>query len=502
MLIPLIEKSDFQQSFTILSESVNKDGKKCTRFRAKIQHVGKPNRNRRIYPRKVMERELKKFQSKIEGKRSFGALDHPGSTSDKSMSRICVLWDKVEMHDDGAVFGEATIIETEAGRDLRAILQAGGIPGVSSRGTGSTAPVTLENVTFDEIQEDFDLETFDLVLDESVHDATVRDILESSKTKSPEEEKPMDPKEAIRKMTLEDFQSLDEDLRSKLLSLLGAKEVDAETFKKLTQENEDLKAKNTELEEAVAALDETSLDEAEMFQVSQGQGFLKVVMEAVEKFGLKAQVADLLSEDVTCPGCGESGKLESFVSEDTKSVVESTRSGWWKASNGSKIGVNGRPGKLKNKKANRSDLKPGSPSNLKQDVPPTGSSVHEGEQGNLSESVQSLLAEKKQRTALHALNEAFSVNKTPFDGEIAQDTFQKLMALEESEIPAKAKEIVESARAQAQRVIDAASNMPKPENFRSPIPQNLDESLQDKPGTTENPDSFESGLKAFAGIGK
>jgi hypothetical protein len=62
--------------------------------------------------------------------------------------------------EDGKVFGEAEILDTDPGRNLQALLKAGCKVGVSSRGYGSTKP---NDKGEDVVQEDYKLVTFDFV---------------------------------------------------------------------------------------------------------------------------------------------------------------------------------------------------------------------------------------------------------------------------------------------------------------------------------------------------
>ena len=123
--------------------------------------------NGRVYPRKVYEREIKKLQEVVDRRRMFGELDHPADGKTK-LQRVSHLITKLELNDDGIVFGEAEILDTPNGKTLKAILEAGAEAGVSSRGFGSTAQgKNGEQI----VGEDFILKTFDFVADPAMKSA-------------------------------------------------------------------------------------------------------------------------------------------------------------------------------------------------------------------------------------------------------------------------------------------------------------------------------------------
>lgn len=146
-----------------LTLSENADGAMLT-ARGEFGKADVPTENKRIYPRKIWEREIRKSaQAILEGK-NMGELDHPadGKTSLKRVSHIIT---KLEMTEDGQIIGEAKILDNPDGDRLKSILKAGGSVGVSSRGLGSTA---MNEDGYDVVQEDFQYITHDFVADPAV----------------------------------------------------------------------------------------------------------------------------------------------------------------------------------------------------------------------------------------------------------------------------------------------------------------------------------------------
>jgi hypothetical protein len=150
-----------------------------------------PTQNRRVYPRKVWEREIRRINEAIQAGKVLGELDHPadGKTSLKRVSHIMT---GLHMQDDGVIIGEAKILDNEYGRQLKSILEAGGAIGVSSRGMGSTA---MGEDGSEVVQEDYQYMTHDFVADPAVLTSYPTFQTEVKWVKGPvlsEEEKKMD----------------------------------------------------------------------------------------------------------------------------------------------------------------------------------------------------------------------------------------------------------------------------------------------------------------------
>jgi len=145
-----------------LTEST--EGGKHLVARGEFGRADVPTQNRRVYPRKVWEREIQRINEAIASGKVLGELDHPadGKTSLKRVSHIMT---GLHMQDDGVIIGEAKILDNEYGRQLKSILEAGGAIGVSSRGMGSTA---MGEDGSEVVQEDYQYMTHDFVADPAV----------------------------------------------------------------------------------------------------------------------------------------------------------------------------------------------------------------------------------------------------------------------------------------------------------------------------------------------
>lgn len=123
------------------------------------------NGNGRYYPRELWEREIDKFQRKINERstETCGELDHPDSQiinlKNASHSIRKVWWDGDKIMGQIEIFSDMGEKGTSSGRIAGALVKNGLNIGISSRGMGSLKQVG----EIMEVQDDFDLLTFDFV---------------------------------------------------------------------------------------------------------------------------------------------------------------------------------------------------------------------------------------------------------------------------------------------------------------------------------------------------
>lgn len=94
------------------------------------------NRNGRVYPRAVMERAIEDARQKISEGAFLGELDHPENGAYGSLDRTAVRFTDLFFEGDVVKF-RGVILETKAGRNLKALLQGGVKVGMSTRGAGT-----------------------------------------------------------------------------------------------------------------------------------------------------------------------------------------------------------------------------------------------------------------------------------------------------------------------------------------------------------------------------
>ena len=132
------------------------------------------NQNGRVYPKEVLEKEVKNFNNKyVKEGRALGELGHPiGPVI--NLDRVSHVIK--ELKEDGKNFvGKAKVMDTPNGKIVKNFISECVKLGVSSRGMGS---VKTNKEGVNEVQKDFVLSTVDIVADPSAPDAFVNGIME------------------------------------------------------------------------------------------------------------------------------------------------------------------------------------------------------------------------------------------------------------------------------------------------------------------------------------
>ena len=156
----------------IVEEKEN--GKKNYKIRGIFMQADVKNRNGRVYPLEVLQKEVAKYNKNfIRENRAFGELGHPEGPT-VNLERVSHM--VTELHPDGKNFiGEAKIIETPMGKIVKNLIDEGAKLGVSSRGMGSLEQKNGANY----VRDDFYLATAaDIVADPSAPNAFVEGIME------------------------------------------------------------------------------------------------------------------------------------------------------------------------------------------------------------------------------------------------------------------------------------------------------------------------------------
>ena len=167
------EFNDYSVSPIIVEE--NEKGQKEYFIEGIFMQSEIKNRNGRIYPKEVMEKEVKRYVKEfVEKDRAFGELGHPDSTI--NLDKVSHLITKLE-EDGNNYVGRAKILSTPNGQIVRNLIDDGAKLGVSSRGLGS-----LEQKGGSQyVKDDFQLATAgDIVADPSAPEAFVNGIMEGT----------------------------------------------------------------------------------------------------------------------------------------------------------------------------------------------------------------------------------------------------------------------------------------------------------------------------------
>lgn len=174
----------------------DRNGMTFTRIPGRFSICDCINGNNRRYPKKVWEKNLAEgsvLRQSIAKNAAFGLLEHPADGRISLQSPICILVTdaKLQTNQDEStkkpideVIGEIIVLETAEGQKLRALIDVGYNPLVSSRGFGSVVKMT-DGV--DEVQDDYVCEGWDVVLRPSFEKAELnppRESLQAPKTEA------------------------------------------------------------------------------------------------------------------------------------------------------------------------------------------------------------------------------------------------------------------------------------------------------------------------------
>ena len=126
-----------------------------------LQKAETLNQNGRVYPKIILEREIRNYQKFIKENRALGELDHPDSSVVELKNSSHIIR---EAHMEGnIVYGTVEILNTPSGKILQSLVESGVTLGISSRGVGSTK--TQGNMQI--VQDDFQLICWDFVSEPS-----------------------------------------------------------------------------------------------------------------------------------------------------------------------------------------------------------------------------------------------------------------------------------------------------------------------------------------------
>ena len=126
-----------------------------------LQKAETLNQNGRVYPKIILEREIRNYQKFIKENRALGELDHPDSSVVELKNSSHIV--KEAYMEGNIVYGTVEILNTPSGKILQSLVESGVTLGISSRGVGSTR--TEGNMQI--VQDDFQLICWDFVSEPS-----------------------------------------------------------------------------------------------------------------------------------------------------------------------------------------------------------------------------------------------------------------------------------------------------------------------------------------------
>lgn len=178
-----ISEAFVSDKFGFMEEVDQKTGIKYLILEGEFQRANAKNKNTRVYSYPLINRETNKLKEIIESRGGHPmGMDHPiPDGTEASMIRIqridmenaCGLTTLLEMHGD-IVYGKAKVLQGDfsTGDKLRAFVQAGFKPGVSSRGLGGDPVFTAEGYMM--VPDDYNMICYDFVTNPSTHNAILQ----------------------------------------------------------------------------------------------------------------------------------------------------------------------------------------------------------------------------------------------------------------------------------------------------------------------------------------
>ena len=143
----------------------------------KLQEADVQNGNGRVYPHRVLMREMKNYQKLVQERRALGELDHPEDSviNLKNASHMIteVWWDNKN------VMGKVKVLNTPSGKILQQLVNDGVKLGISSRGMGSVTESAGQTM----VEDDFQLICFDFVSEPSTPNAFMMQEAKNYKNK-------------------------------------------------------------------------------------------------------------------------------------------------------------------------------------------------------------------------------------------------------------------------------------------------------------------------------
>ena len=142
-----------------------------------MQRVDEQNGNGRVYPKIILEREVKNYMKSVKENRACGELDHPEDSvvNLKNASHMVTdLW-----WEGKDLMGKIKVLSTPSGKILESLVNDGVTLGISSRALGSVHESNGKTIVEDDLQ----LICFDIVSEPSTRGAFMS--LTEAKIKEP-----------------------------------------------------------------------------------------------------------------------------------------------------------------------------------------------------------------------------------------------------------------------------------------------------------------------------
>ena len=130
-----------------------------------MQRCDEQNGNGRVYPARVLQREVRNYTKVVDENRACGELDHPEDSvvnlKNASHMVTSLWWEGKDL------MGKIKVLSTPSGKILESLINDGVKLGISSRGLGSVRESQGKTL----VEDDFQLICFDIVSEPSTQGA-------------------------------------------------------------------------------------------------------------------------------------------------------------------------------------------------------------------------------------------------------------------------------------------------------------------------------------------
>jgi len=134
------EQGTHEQVFNLVNEdvSIGEDGKRVYTISGIFAQADVINKNGRYYPKSVLEKAMQNYiREYVDKHRGVGEAEHPNSQK-INLLRITHKIEPNNLVADGSNWiGKATILDTDVGRNIKALIDGGVKFGVSTRALGN-----------------------------------------------------------------------------------------------------------------------------------------------------------------------------------------------------------------------------------------------------------------------------------------------------------------------------------------------------------------------------
>jgi hypothetical protein len=158
-----------------INESIKRNNGKLI-VEGVIQRAEAKNHNGRIYPKKILEDQVRKYiDGPVRERRAYGELDH-SSASEINLKNVCINIQKL-WWEGNDLLGRIEVLSTPSGNIVRSLFEDECTVGISSRALGSIEKLDENTV---EVQDDLEIICWDIVSTPSTHGAFITPINENT----------------------------------------------------------------------------------------------------------------------------------------------------------------------------------------------------------------------------------------------------------------------------------------------------------------------------------